>query len=715
VAEQLHATVRRIAYHNRESGFTVLHARRDGTREDVTIVGSFPLFDPDEAIIASGEWRDDRRYGRQFVAESVSMVVPTSRDGIAKYLAAGHVKGIGATLAERLLDHFGTDLLQIIDRDPERLLEIPGIGKGKLAKIAESWNDQRGVRDLLLFLTEHGLGGARAFRIHKLYGNHAIGLIRENPYRLAAEIRGIGFDTADKMAAGLGFEKESPERARAGLRHVVSKAREHGDCGIPLDDAIAKGVELLGVPAELVEAAAYAAVADGELIAEELGGRTTLFARFLHAAESRIAAALHALAREKPPWPQIDIDKAASRAATEAGITLDPAQREAVQTVLRSKVSVITGGPGVGKTTLVNVVLSIFQSLGLDVALAAPTGRAAKRLTEGTGTAAKTLHRLLETSIHGDGFHRNEDNPLEHDVVIVDETSMVDVPLFDALLRAMPDEAALVLVGDADQLPSIGPGQVLHDVIASGSIPAVRLTRIHRQAEASDIIVNAHRINRGERPQFGNDRDLFLFAAATPEAALKHVVDLVTEKLPRKFGLRTLRDVQILSPMRNGSAGVIALNETLQRVLNPPARHTVRIERPNNVVFLRGDKVMQTENDYDKGVFNGDVGVIADIRKENFTVDFGSDLIVDYHFDEAERLTLAYAMTIHKSQGSEYRGVILTLLPQHHVMLQRNLLYTAVTRGKEVVVIVGDRTAIDRAVRTSRAGERVTRLGHLLR
>jgi exodeoxyribonuclease V alpha subunit len=716
VPERIQATVRRVRHHNRDTGFTVLLARRDDTREEMTIVGSFPLFDPDEAIVATGEWRDDRRYGRQFKAESVTMVVPTSRDGIQKYLAAGHVKGLGATLAARLLDRFGTDLLQIIERDPERLLEVPGIGKTKLAKITESWNAQRGVRDLLMFLAQHGLGGARAFRIHKLYGDRAVAIIRDNPYRLAAEIRGVGFETADKMAAGLGFAKDSPDRALAGVRHVAAKAREHGDCGIAMDDAIAKGVELLEVPRELVESAAIIAIQNGELIAEELDGRKVLFPRTLHAAESSIAAALLALLRHPPPWPRIDVDAATSKAAADAGIELDPEQREAVRTVLQSKVSVITGGPGVGKTTLVNVVLSIFHSLDLEVALAAPTGRAAKRLGESTGNPAQTLHRLLEMSGHGDAFQRDEENQLEHDVVIVDETSMVDVPLFEALLRAMPDDAALVLVGDADQLPSIGPGQVLHDVIASGRIPVVRLTRIHRQAEESDIIVNAHRINRGESPRFDNGRDLFLFPAADPETALKHVVDLVSEKLPRKFGLKALRDVQVLSPMRNGSAGVIALNEALQRVLNPREKHRLHIERPNGVVFLRGDKVMQTENNYDKNVFNGDVGVIAGIEPvtQKFTVDFGADLIVDYTFEEAEQLTLAYATTIHKSQGSEYRGVILTLLPQHHVMLQRNLLYTAVTRGRDVVVIVGDRNSIDRAVRTSRGGERVTRLRHLL-
>lgn len=718
--ERIEATVQRVRFHNRETGFTVLLARRDDTREELTIVGSFPRVDEDEAIVASGEWREDRRYGRQFAAESVMLVVPTSRDGIRRYLAAGHVKGVGPALAGRMLDRFGTELLQVIDRDPQLLLEIPGLGKRTLAKITESWSAQRGVRDLLVFLAQHGLGGARAFRIQQQYGERAVAVIRENPYRLAAEVRGIGFQIADTIARGIGFARDSPERAMAGVRHVVDKAREHGDCGIPLDRAIDEAVELLEVPRELVAAAAETAVRRGELVAEELAGRMVLFPPFLHRAETRIADELLARTAAKPAWPSIDVERAMAVAAAEAGFALDPEQRKAVHTVLQSNVSVITGGPGVGKTTLVNVVLAIFRSLGLEVELAAPTGRAAKRLAESTGAPARTLHRLLEMSGDGGGFARNEDDPLECDVVIVDETSMVDVPLFDALLRAMPRDAAMVLVGDADQLPSIGPGQVLYDVLSSGWVPSVRLTTIHRQAAESDIVMNAHRINRGESPRFrghGEKTDLFLFRAATAEEALQHVVDLVSQKLPRKFGLKALRDVQVLSPMRNGTAGVHALNETLQRVLNPPVRHRTRIERPNHVVFLPGDKVMQTENNYDKHVFNGDVGVIAEIDPvtETFTVDYGAETIVDYTFDEAEQLTLAYATTIHKSQGSEYRAVVLTLLPQHHIMLQRNLLYTAVTRGREVVVIVGDRASIDRAVRTSRAGERVTRLGALLR
>ena len=717
--ERIDATVRRIRFHNSETGWTVLVATRQDTREELTIVGSFPLVDEDEPIVASGEFRDDKKWGRQFVAESLSVVVPTSREGIQRYLAAGHVKGIRAGLAKKLLDKFGVELLQIIDREPNRLLSVQGMGKKTLAKITESWNEQRSVRDLMVFLSEHRLGGARAFRIHKQYGDRAVAVIRENPYRLAYEVRGIGFLTADGMARSLGLDMQSPVRIVAGLRHVVDEARGHGDCGIPATDAIVKARELLSVPGELIESAIREAVMGGELVAEELDGRLVLFPPSLHRAETRIALTLGAMAQEPAPWPKLDAALAMATAEAEAGLTLDPHQREAIQTVLRSKVAVITGGPGVGKTTLVNAILTVFRTFELDILLAAPTGRAAKRLAESTNAAAVTIHRLLEMSGESGSFQRNEDNPLECDLLIVDETSMVDVPLLDALLRALPRHAGLVLVGDADQLPSIGPGQVLHDVLASGRIPAVRLTQIHRQAAGSDIIMNAHRINAGDAPRFrapGEPSDMFFFASPSSETAVRHVVELVTEKLPKKFGMKALRDVQVLSPMRNGTAGVNALNETLQRVLNPPGHHRVRIDRPNGVFFLPRDKVMQTENNYDKGVFNGDVGVIAtiDAEEETFTVDYGADLIVDYTYDEAEQLTLAYATTIHKSQGSEYPAVIVTLLPQHHIMLQRNLLYTAVTRGRKVVVVVGDRRSIDTAVRNGRGGERCTRLKHCL-
>jgi exodeoxyribonuclease V alpha subunit len=717
--ERIQATVQRIRYHNRETGWTVLVAAHEESREELTIVGSFPSVQEGEPIVATGEWRQDKRYGRQFAAETLSIVVPTSREGIQNYLAAGHVKGIGPGLAKKLVGKFGTELLRIIDEAPDRLLELPGLGKKTLGKITGSWNEQKGVRDLLVFLAQYNLGGARAFRIQKHYGNRAVSIIRENPYRLAHEVRGIGFTTADAIARQLGYDPLSPFRLLAGLAHVIDEARGRGHCGLPEEEAVTETAKLLGVPSEAVGEAVAVAVETRMVIAETIGERRMLFDPSLHAAESRIAAVLSAWSVERPGWKNIDVEKAIAIAEAGESIALDPAQRQAIRVALGAKAAVITGGPGVGKTTLVKALLAVLHSAELDVLLAAPTGRAAKRLAESTGSPAATIHRMLEMSPEGGGFQRDEQNPLECDVVIIDEASMVDVPLLDALLRAMPAGAAIVLVGDADQLPSIGPGQVLHDILASGRVPAVRLTEIHRQAAGSDIIANAHRINRGERPRFrakGEKSDMYHFPAATPEAAVARVVELVTERIPKTFGLGARRDVQVLAPMRNGTAGIHLLNRELQRVMNPPARHRVRLERPNGVFFAPGDKLMQIENNYDKNVFNGDVGVLAaiDPEEETFTVDFGADLIADYTYDEAEQLTLAYATTIHKSQGSEYPAVVVVLMPQHSIMLRRNLVYTAVTRGRRLVVIVGDPRSIDLAVKTGRGGERWTRLAHCL-
>jgi len=717
--ETLQVTARRIWFHNEVTGFTVATASREDSGEELRIVGTFPSPRIGEPLSVSGEWRNDPKYGRQFAADSVVPILPTSAEGVESYLAAGHVKGIGPTLAKRLVERFGADLLRVMDDEPERLREVPGVGRGRLRKIRESWDEQRGVRRVMVFLAEHGLGGARAFRIHQLYGDNAIAVIRQDPYRLAHEIRGIGFDTADALARRLGHDERSPFRLMAGLRHVVDAACEKGHCGIPAGDALTATVEVLGVEKELVAETIDAAVGNGVVIGEELDGRRVLWQPSLHRAESRIAARLAALADQRPRWSGIDPAEAVAVAEKESGIALDATQRRAIDLALKSKAVVITGGPGVGKTTLVRALLAVFQSAGLEVALVAPTGRAAKRLGESTGGFASTIHRLLETSPESGRFQRDEENPIEAHVLVVDEVSMVDVPLLDAVLRAMPSEGAIVLVGDSDQLPSIGPGQVLHDILESQRIPSIRLTEIHRQEEGSDIIVNAHRIHRGELPQFGTRKgqsDMFLFRADSPESAVQHVVDLVTAKIPDQFRFHPLREIQVLAPMRAGAIGVSVLNEKLQAALNPPARHKARVERPNGIFFCPRDKVMQTENNYDKGVFNGDVGVITgvDAEEETFEVDFGGDLIVEYAFDEAEQLALAYATTIHKSQGSEYEAVVIALMPQHWIMLRRNLLYTAVTRGRKLVVIVGQRSSVETAVRTGRGGERVTRLKHCL-
>ena len=718
--QTIHLTVRGIRFRKPETGFTVAVGVLNDSGEEVPFVGCFADIPIGEEVAVTGEWQTHKTYGRQFAVDAVSIVIPTSPEGIERYLAAGHVKGIGPTLAKKLVKRFGADLLRVIDEEPSRLLDVPGVGAKTLDKIKSSWEEQRGVRNLMIFLSSIGLGGARAFRIHQRYGDQAVGVIRQNPYRLVQDIRGIGFTTADGIARGLGHDLRSPFRLMAGLRHILDIARERGHCGIPLDDAIAQSKDLLGVETELIEETVQSAISAGVVIAEELDGRRLIFDPPLYRAEERIAAALEVLADQTPSWSGIRADEAISIAEAESGIPLDETQRHAINLALKSRAVVITGGPGVGKTTLIRALVAVFDSADLAVSLAAPTGRAAKRLNENTGRAAQTIHRLLEMSPQTGSFQRNEENPLECDVVVVDEASMVDVPILDAILRAMPPGASIILVGDADQLPSIGPGQVLHDILESECVPSIRLTQIHRQQEGSQIVLNAHRINHGENPKFGSKReesDMFLFSASSPEQAVRHVVDLVTTRIPQQFGFHPLRDVQVLAPMRSGPVGIDALNAELQRAINPPDRHRMRLERRGGVFICPGDKVMQVANNYEKTVFNGDVGVVAtvDAEKERFEVDFGGELIVDYSFDEADQLTLAYAATIHKSQGSEYDAVIVVLMPQHWIMLRRNLLYTAVTRGRKLVVVVGDRRSIWQAVQIGRGGERWTRLAHCLR
>jgi exodeoxyribonuclease V alpha subunit len=696
--ENLAGLVERVVFHNPESGFCVLRVTARGHREPITIVGHAPLISPGEFVQASGVWANDRTHGVQFRASFLKPTAPTTRGGIEKYLASGLLRGIGAVYAKKLVSAFGDAVLDVIENEPARLRQVPGIGPKRARQIAAGWAGQRAVREIMLFLTEHGVGTARAARIYKIYGAEAVRLISEDPYRLARDIRGIGFRSADQIALHLGIAKTAPIRVRAGISHALAEAQADGHCGLPEEDLAALAETLLEVPAELIETALALEIAAGAVIVDTVAGRRCVFLAALYNAERDIAARLKALAAGMPSWAAIDADRAIPWVEGCTGLVLADSQKAAIRVALGAKIVVITGGPGVGKTTLVNSVLKILIAKRARVLLCAPTGRAAKRLGDSTGIAAQTIHRLLEADPAGGGFRRDETEPLDCDLLVIDETSMVDVPLIRALLRAVPDSAALVLVGDVDQLPSVGPGQVLADIIASGAAPVVRLTEVFRQAAQSRIITNAHCINRGEMPDLAasDGGDFYFVDAADPEDAVNKLVRVVTERIPRRFGLDPVRDIQVLSPMNRGGLGARALNTALQQALNPPGDN--HIER-FGAVFGPGDKVMQVENDYDKDVFNGDQGIVAglDIAAGELTVDFDGRRVL-YSQGELDELALAYATTIHKSQGSEYPAVVIALATQHYPMLQRNLVYTGVTRGKRLVVLVGQRRALGIAV-----------------
>ncbi|HUE95166.1 MAG TPA: ATP-dependent RecD-like DNA helicase, partial [Longimicrobiaceae bacterium] len=686
----------------------------------ITVVGNLPAVAPGERVEATGAWKHDRVHGRQFEAETLAIDLPTTRQGIERYLGSGMIRGVGPHLAKLIVAEFGPKTLEIIETMPKRLERVSGIGKRRALMISESWREQKSVRDLMLFLAPHGVGAARALRIHKQYGANAVGLIRENPYRLADEVRGIGFRSADAIALSLGFDRSSPFRARAGIVWVLAEASSgNGHCAVPRDELIRSAGELLGVDAAVITEAIHAEVERRTLAEDQIRGREVVALTWLHRAEREIAQRLAGLASGAPPWPSFDVEKAIPWARKKLSIDFADEQAEALRTVLRSKVSVVTGGPGVGKTTLVNAILAILEVKDVDVELAAPTGRAAKRMTESTGRAARTIHRLLEVNAKTLEFGRNESNPLECDLLIVDETSMIDVPLMQSLLRAVPPESAVLLVGDVDQLPPVGPGQILADIIESKSVPVVRLTKIFRQAAASRIVINAHRVNQGLMPDLAapprdQETDFYFVAVGGSEEAVAKLLQIVGTRIPRRFGLDPLRDIQVLAPMHKGLAGVRSLNTELQKLLNPAGLTSPdKLERLGNL-FAPGDKVMQIENNYDKDVFNGDLGIIRSIdTEEGIVVVAYENAPVEYTLEELEQIVLAYATTIHKAQGSEYPAVVIPLLAEHHVMLQRNLLYTAMTRGRRLVVLIGQQRAVATAVRQSKARMRWTKLREL--
>src|SRR3954463_6271202 len=710
--EALAGTVERVTFHNGENGFCVLKVQARGKRDLVTVVGHAPAIGAGEWVNASGAWVSDRVHGLQFKADVLKATPPTGVEGIERYLASGQMRGIGPAMAKRLVAAFGESTFEIIEASPERLTEVAGIGPWRASRIVAGWAEQKAVREIMIFLHAHGVGTARAVRIFKTYGHEAIRVMTEDPYRLARDVRGIGFRTADAIAGRLGVEKTAPQRLRAGVSFALQTATDEGHCGLPVAMLVTLAEKLLEVDADLIRTAVAEELRRGEdVLSDSVGGEPCVFLKGLHGAEKVIAERLIQRAAGTPPWPEIALDKALPWVEQKTGKTLSASQREAVRLVLASKVAVITGGPGVGKTSTLDSILRILSAKGVQVLLAASTGRAAKRMTEQTGLEAKTIHRLLEIDPKHGGFSRTEHNPLARDLLVVDETSMVDVPLMNALTRAVPAHAGLLLVGDVDQLPSVGPGQVLADVIASERIPIARLTEVFRQAAESRIVVNAHRINAGQMPEVpkaGEDSDFFMVEIAEPEEGVSKLIEIVTSRIPRRFGLDPLRDVQVLTPMQRGVLGARNLNHELQRVLNP--NPSVTVER-FGWRFSPGDRVMETQNDYDREVFNGDLGTVARIDDEEgaVVVDYEGREVA-YPFGELDTLVPAFATTIHKSQGSEYPAVVIPVVTQHYAMLARNLLYTGVTRGKQLVVLVGQKRAVAIAVRGGSMKRRWTKL-----
>ncbi len=709
--EPLSGLVERVTFHSPETGFCVLRLKVRGQRDLVTLVGHAATISAGEFIQAAGAWVNDRTHGLQFKADVLRATPPTTVEGIERYLGSGLIRGIGPVYARKLVRAFGDAVFDVIEQEPDRLRQVTGIGPKRARRIVAGWADQKVIREIMVFLHSHGVGTSRAVRIFKTYGADAIPVITANPYRLARDIRGIGFKTADAVAARLGIEKTAMIRARAGISFALAEATEEGHCGLPTAELIPLAAALLEIDAAILETALGLELAEGSVVADTLEGAPCVFLAGLHRAERAIAGRLLRLAAGRAPWPEIDAAKAIPWVEERAGIVLADSQRAALARALAAKLLVVTGGPGVGKTTLVNAILTILRAKGVSIALAAPTGRAAKRLSESTGQEARTIHRLLETDPQAGGFRRDETNPLDCELLVVDETSMVDVPLMNALLRAVPPAAALLLVGDVDQLPSVGPGQVLGDVIASGAVPVVRLTEIFRQAATSRIVVNAHRINAGRMPDWpkpGEESDFYFVEAATPEAGVARLIEIVRARIPRRFGFDPVRDIQVLCPMNRGGMGARSLNIELQRVLNPPGE--TRVER-FGWTFGVGDKVMQIENDYDKEVYNGDLGIVSAIDSEEGTLTVVFDgRPVTYDHGELDEIVLAYATTIHKSQGSEYPAVVIPVVTQHYTMLQRNLIYTGVTRGKRLVVMVGQRRALAMAVRGTQGRRRWSKL-----
>jgi exodeoxyribonuclease V alpha subunit len=728
----LEAVLERITYANQETGYTVARVATDRSSDLLTVVGPLLGAQPGESLRLRGRWTSHPQYGRQFQVEAFTTVLPATIQGIRRYLGSGLIKGIGPKMAERIVDHFGQATLEVIEQTPGRLVEVPGLGPKRTAMITAAWAEQQAIKEVMVFLQGVGVSTSLGVRIYKTYRDDAIEVVRREPYRLAADVWGIGFKTADQIARSLGIPHDSPQRVKAGLQFALSQAAEDGHCYLPETELVAAATQLLGVEAGLAERCLEELVAEEGVVAEPLPakvspglpegtGRAIWLVPF-HRAEVALAGGLLRLLdapADRLAWSQaVDWTVALDWLHQRTGVTLAPEQEAAVRLALTERVAVLTGGPGCGKSYTIRAVVTLARAKGAKIALAAPTGRAAKRLSELAGLEAATLHRLLQLRPGGDAAF-DRDHPLDADLVVVDEASMLDVLLANKLVKAIPPGAHLLFVGDVDQLPSVGAGEVLRDLLAADRLPRVRLTHIFRQAQESGVVTNAHRINAGQHPVTHGLNDFFLFPEEDAEQVADLVVEIVVNRLPRRFGLDPRQEIQVLCPMHRGPAGAGTLNERLQAALTP-ARDGLAERRFGGRIYRVGDKVMQLRNNYDKGtagVFNGSVGQVTAISLEDqeLRVLLDEDEEVAYGFDELDELTHAYAVSIHRSQGSEYPCVVIPLTTSAWLMLQRNLLYTAVTRAKRIVVLVGSRRALAKTIRTQGAGRRYTALTERLR
>ncbi|MEV7779966.1 ATP-dependent RecD-like DNA helicase [Kitasatospora sp. NPDC088351] len=725
---QVEGVLERITYANEETGYTV--ARVDtgrGANDLLTVVGALLGAQPGESLRLHGRWGSHPQYGKQFVVENYTTVLPATVQGIQRYLGSGLIKGIGPRFAERIVERFGVDTLEVIENEPGRLIEVPGLGPKRTKKIAAAWEEQKSIKEVMVFLQGVGVSTSLAVRIYKQYGDGSIGVVKNEPYRLASDVWGIGFLTADRIAQAVGIPHDSPERVKAGLQYALSQSSDQGHCFLPEERLIADGVKLLQVDVGLVIDCLAELVAAEGVVRESVPGEsgepiTAVYLVPFHRAEISLANQLLRLLRsdvDRMPWfADVDWPAALGWLAKRTGVELAPEQEQSVRLALTEKVAVLTGGPGCGKSFTVKSVVTLALAKRAKVVLAAPTGRAAKRLSELTGVEASTVHRLLELRPGGDAAY-DRDRPLDADLVVVDEASMLDLILANKLVKAVAPGAHLLFVGDVDQLPSVGAGEVLRDLLTPGGpIPSVRLTRIFRQAQESGVVTNAHRINEGLPPLTEGLPDFFLFVEDDTEQAAGLTVDVVARRIPQRFGFDARRDVQVLAPMHRGPAGAGNLNTLLQAAVTP-AREGLAERRFGGRTFRVGDKVTQIRNNYDKGrngVFNGTVGVVTalSVDDQRLTVLTDEDEEVPYDFDELDELAHAYAVTIHRSQGSEYPVVVIPVTTSAWTMLQRNLLYTAVTRARKLVVLVGSRKAIAQAVRTVSAGRRHAALDHRL-